>query len=79
MIFQPRLIDEINGSVRQRSPDKRGNCVDNESKAIFGPTRSLNSLTAMRYSHDDLPNTNLPVVSQLAKSTPAFAKRREGV
>src|SRR6266404_1815077 len=34
-IFQPTLILELSGTVRQSAPDQSGNCIDNKSKLIF--------------------------------------------
>src|SRR5437879_10250855 len=59
-IFQAALIDEINGAIRLKGPDHRGECVDDEPNAIFG---SFQLFDVGGYS---IPISNVsPFVSQL--------------
>jgi hypothetical protein len=43
-IVESWLIKEIGDSVRPGTPDQRWDCVDNQSKAIFGFSDFVNGL-----------------------------------
>ena len=51
-VFQPTLIDEINGAVRPNAPGHRGNCVNDEPHTLFDGIRCSVSIALVGFNPD---------------------------